>query len=70
VREVMRDGANARLYQAGIAASLAAALLEVAGDSKLARRLSTQAIADAGRFTYAARAERLIGLFKAGIAGR
>jgi glycosyltransferase involved in cell wall biosynthesis len=67
VREVMRDGANARLYQAGDAASLAAALLEVAGDSKLARRLSMQAIADAGRFTYAARAERLIGLFKAGI---
>ena len=64
VREVLRDGDNARLYEGGNTDSLAKALQEVAGDSALAARLSSQSIKDAAEFTYQRRAARLLELFK------
>ncbi|MCA8913787.1 MAG: glycosyltransferase family 4 protein [Planctomycetes bacterium] len=64
VREVLLDGANARLYEGGNAGSLAAALREVTGDSALAGRLSAESSKIAGEFTYGRRAERLLELFE------
>jgi glycosyltransferase involved in cell wall biosynthesis len=65
VREVLTDGANARLYRAGDAASLANALSEVAGNSALSGALSRQAAQQAGRFSYNERAKRLLKLMQA-----
>jgi glycosyltransferase involved in cell wall biosynthesis len=64
IREVLTDGATARLYRAGDVDSLADALDEVAINRRLALRLSKAAIAAAAQHTYEARAEKLIGLFK------
>jgi glycosyltransferase involved in cell wall biosynthesis len=61
VREVLTDGVSARLYKAGDAAALGAALREVCGDLALAETLSCR---DAEQFSYAARATRLMELFK------
>ncbi|MBZ0134908.1 MAG: glycosyltransferase family 4 protein [Planctomycetes bacterium] len=63
IREVLRDGENARLCQGGNAASLAGALTELAGDAALAQRLSQRAVLDAQAYTYQERAARLLELF-------
>ncbi|MCA8910779.1 MAG: glycosyltransferase [Planctomycetes bacterium] len=64
VKEVLRDGENARLYEPGDATALAAALQEVAGNPEPANKLSKQAVTDAQQYTYRQRATRLIDLFK------
>lgn len=63
VREVLRDGENARLYEGGNAEALAQALKEVAANHELAGKLSRQAVEDAQAYTYEKRAEKLISLF-------
>jgi glycosyltransferase involved in cell wall biosynthesis len=65
VREVLTDGKNARLYEAGSAGALAQALREVAGNRVLAERLSCK---DASAFSYSARAQKLVALFTASTA--
>jgi glycosyltransferase involved in cell wall biosynthesis len=61
VREVLTDGVNARLYEAGNAAALGAALREVASNRALAEKLSCK---DAGQLSYARRARQLLALFE------
>lgn len=65
MREVLRDGENARLYKAGDAGALGAALAEVCTNAELASRLSARAARDAAGYTFDARAERLLALFDA-----
>ncbi|MCB9933682.1 MAG: glycosyltransferase [Planctomycetes bacterium] len=62
-REVLRDGQTARLYQAGDARALTAALTEVASNGALASRLSANAAAEGARHGYGQRAARLLALF-------
>lgn len=64
LQEVLRDNANARLFQPGDAKALAAALQDVAGNPELAGRLSKQAATDAQQYTYRQRAQKLLDLFK------
>lgn len=64
VREVLQDGRTARLYQAGDARALAAALTELASDAALARRLSADAAQEGARHSYRHRAEQLLALFR------
>ena len=64
VREVLRDGHNARLYEGGNVDALAKALQQVTSDAALATDLSAQALRDADDHTYTRRAERLLGLFE------
>ncbi len=64
VREVLADGVNARLFEAGKPEALARALNEICNDRALAGRLSAQASKDAQRFSYDARARILLGLFE------
>ncbi len=66
-REALKDGTTARLYKAGDAAALAAVLEDVAADRRLAMRLSKAAAEEGARHSYAARAERLVGLFSRAI---
>lgn len=61
VREVLTDGVNARLFEAGNAAALAAALQGVGADGA---KLSEQAVRDAQQYTYKQRATRLLALFQ------
>jgi glycosyltransferase involved in cell wall biosynthesis len=63
-REVLRDGQTARLYQAGDARALAAALQEVAADGTLASRLSANAATEGAGHSYQHRAKRLLELFE------
>lgn len=64
VREVLQDKRTARLYQAGDARALAAALTELASDAALARRLSADAAQEGARHSYRHRAEQLLALFR------
>lgn len=64
LREFLVDGDNARLFRAGDAAGLAAALSEVCRDGALAARLSGKAKADAQKYTYDARAANLLRLMR------
>ena len=64
VREVLANGVNARLFEAGKPEALARALNEVCTDRALAGRLSAQAGKDAQKFSYEARARILLGLFE------
>lgn len=66
-REVLTDGVNAKLYEAGNAESLAQAMQAVAGNAALARGLSIQAARDAQQYSYAARSEKLIALCRSAI---
>lgn len=63
LREVLHNGRNAALYEAGNAAALAEALQRVCGEAELARSLSVQALRDVGQYTFDARAESLLALF-------
>lgn len=64
VREVLQDGRTARLYQAGDARALAAALTELASDGALAGRLSADATQEGAKHSYRHRAKHLMALFK------
>lgn len=63
VREILTDGVNARLYQAGSAHALARALEEVCGNKSLADKLSQNALVEVRKYSYQARADRLLELF-------
>lgn len=67
-REILTDGENARLFEAGNPHALAKALAEVCSDRALAKRLSARAGQDALRYSYDARARALLGLFERCIA--
>ena len=58
-REVLRDGENALLVEAGNPQALAAAVARIKNDKALGARLARQAREDVGAFTWARRAERL-----------
>ena len=64
IREVLRDGENALLVEAGNAEAIARAMRTLAGDPQLAGRLARTAAADAAAYTWARRAERLEALLK------
>lgn len=63
VREVLRNGENARLVPPGDANALAEALREVAADPVLGRRLAARARSDVEGYSWKRRAERLEALF-------
>lgn len=64
VREVLEDGVNARLFEAGNPEALAKAMVEVCANRSLAARLSAQASIDAQGYSYDARARALLALFE------
>jgi glycosyltransferase involved in cell wall biosynthesis len=64
VREILADGVNARLFEAGNPQALSTALNEVCSNRALAGRLSAQASLDSKKFSYEARARILLGLFE------
>lgn len=57
--EVLEDGVNALLVTPGDPQAIAGAVQRLLGDPALAIRLAAQAFADAERYTWARRAERL-----------
>lgn len=65
VREVLTDGLNARLFEAGRPQALARALMEVCTNKGLAGQLSALASQDAQRYSYDERAGKLLKLFEA-----
>ncbi|MBA3640451.1 MAG: glycosyltransferase family 4 protein [Acidobacteria bacterium] len=64
IREVLRDGENALLVEAGRADAIARAIRTLAGDPQLAGRLARTAATDATAYTWSRRAERLESLLK------
>jgi len=64
-REVLRDGENALLVPASDPAALADALARLLHDRSLAERLATAARAEAGLYSWEARARALLSLFEA-----
>ena len=58
-REILRDGENALLVEAGNPQALVAAIARIQKDPELGARLARQAASDAGDYTWARRAERL-----------
>jgi glycosyltransferase involved in cell wall biosynthesis len=64
-REFLRPRENALLVPPGDAAALAKAIRELLEDDALSERLARQAYADAERFSWDARARRLVSLFEA-----
>lgn len=63
MREVLKDGVNARLYAPGNAAALAAALREVCDNRQQAQKLADGGNGTAGQYTFDARAQALLKLF-------
>lgn len=63
IREVLTDGRNAILFEAGNPPALTAAIRRIKGDSELGRRLADNALADVREYTWARRAEKLEALF-------
>ena len=59
IREVLRDGENALLVEAGSPEAFAAAISRVLDDQALAAKLAGAAYRDATNYTWARRAERL-----------
>jgi len=59
LEEILTDGENAILVPPGDARALGDAIRRVAGDPALARRLAARAFADAERYSWTRRAERL-----------
>lgn len=59
VREIIRDGENAVLFEPGDPESLASAVRRIQRDEALAGRLSRAALVDAGEYGWSRRAERL-----------
>ncbi|MDC1142652.1 glycosyltransferase, partial [Planctomycetota bacterium] len=64
VTEVLTDGHNAKLFEAGNVDSLAAVLMQMS-DSEVAGQLGLQANIDCESYTYRRRAEALLKLFAA-----
>jgi glycosyltransferase involved in cell wall biosynthesis len=64
IREVLADGENALLVEAGSASALADALRMLINDRALADRLAGAAFQQASNYTWARRAERLEALFR------
>lgn len=63
IREVLRDGENALLVEAGNPQALVAGISRIKEDKALAERLAARALEDVRAFTWARRAERLETLF-------
>ena len=63
-REILRDGENALLVEAGNPQALVAGITRIRTDPELGARLAQQAAADVREFTWARRAERLERLFR------
>lgn len=63
IREVLADGENAVLVEAGSAPAVAAGIRRIQHDRGLGSRLAAQALRDVRGYTWAARAERLDALF-------
>lgn len=59
IREVLSDGTNALLVEAGNPQALVAGIRKIHGDPALAARLAAQAADDVRGYTWARRAERL-----------
>jgi glycosyltransferase involved in cell wall biosynthesis len=64
IREVLTDGYNALLVEAGNPQALIDGVRRIKADTALAERLATQALQDVHRFTWDRRAERLEQLFQ------
>jgi glycosyltransferase involved in cell wall biosynthesis len=64
-REVLRDGENALLVEAGSPQALVEGITRIKDDPELGARLARQAAADVRDYTWARRAERLEALFRA-----
>jgi glycosyltransferase involved in cell wall biosynthesis len=65
LREVLRDGENARLVEPGNPPALVAGIVAIKEDPALGRRLAARALDDVREFTWRRRAERLSALFAA-----
>jgi glycosyltransferase involved in cell wall biosynthesis len=65
IREVLTDGRNALLVEAGSATAIAAGLRRIAADRGLGERLAAEARQDVREYTWAARATKLEALFEA-----
>ena len=63
-REILRDGENALLVEAGNPQALVAGITRIKDDRELGARLARQAAADVQDYTWARRAERLQALFR------
>jgi glycosyltransferase involved in cell wall biosynthesis len=59
IREVLTDGHNALLVEAGNPHAVTEGVRRLKDDRELGRRLAAQALADVGEYTWARRAERL-----------
>jgi len=64
IREILRDGENALLVEPGNAAAIAAAMRRLIDGPALAANLAKTAAAEAARYTWPRRAERLETLLK------
>ena len=64
-REVLRDGENALLVPPGDAGALSAAMTRLLHERGLAERLAAAARAEAGKYSWEARARSLLALFEA-----
>ena len=64
IREILRDGENALLVEPGNAAAIAAAMRRLIDGPELATDLARTAAAEAARYTWPRRAERLETLLK------
>lgn len=63
-REILRDGENALLVEAGNPQALVAGITRIKDDRELGARLARQAAEDGRAYTWARRAERLETLFR------
>ena len=63
-REILRDGENALLAEAGNPQALVAAVMRIRNEPELGARLARQALEDVRDYTWARRAERLEALFR------
>jgi glycosyltransferase involved in cell wall biosynthesis len=63
-REILRDGENALLVEAGNPQALVAGITRIKDDPALAARLARQAAADVRDYTWPRRAERLEAYFR------
>ena len=70
IREVLRDNEEALLVAPGDATALADAIQRLVSDRALAERLAKNAYAEAPKYSWAKRAERLEALFRAVLDGR
>lgn len=60
LREILRDGENALLFQTGNAEDMAVKIKHLLANSDLSRRLVEQAFTDAQAYTWEARAEKIL----------